>query len=422
MPFTDRQIAALKPKPARYEKMEPGRTGLGMRVTPSGGKTWAYRYRFDGEQRRMVFGTYPKMGVAKAHVALADARQKLRAGIDPGAVVAEERKAERTAETMADLVAEYVLRHAKVNMKPSTAVEDERLLTREIIPHLGRRKAKDVSRRELIVVLDGIEDRGAPVVRNRVAGVLSRLFRFGLDRGIIDASPAAGIRRLDEGKGRERFLSMEEIRSLWHGLDEISATLAVRDAIKFTLITGQRRGEVAGAARSEIDDAEGLWRLPGERAKNGRENLIPLPPFIMALVKEIDRHRVTALPAGSTLSPYLFPARMIAAKPVEPNALTAVLNRNRGKLGIGDATIHDLRRSFATWNSETGVAPEILSALLNHTPKTLTGRVYDRAENIEPRRRAMERWCDWLQFVIAGEFEAARKMQGAVVLPLTDAA
>ena len=260
-----------------------------------------------------------------------------------------------------------------------------------------------------------------PVMRNRTASLLSRLFGVGLDRGIVEAHPAAGIRRLEETP-RDRVLSPEEIHALWNNLDEIGAIPAVRLAIKYALATGQRRGEVAGAPRSEIDDAEMLWRLPGERTKNGRENIIPLPPFIMALVKEIDRHRVTALPAGSTLSPYLFPARMIAAKPVEPNALTAVLNRNRGKLGIGDATIHDLRRSFATWNSETGVAPEILSALLNHTPKTLTGRVYDRAENIEPRRRAMERWCGWLELVIAGDFEAAKAMQGAEIVPLTNVA
>ena len=95
MPFTDRQIAALKPKTSRYEKKEPGRTGLGIRVTANGLKSWTFIYRFDGKQKRMVFGAYPQMGVAKAHGALADARGKLRDGIDPGAAVAEARRAER---------------------------------------------------------------------------------------------------------------------------------------------------------------------------------------------------------------------------------------------------------------------------------------------------------------------------------------
>ncbi|MDA1327007.1 MAG: integrase arm-type DNA-binding domain-containing protein, partial [Proteobacteria bacterium] len=220
MPFTDRQIAALKPKTTRYEKKEPGRTGLGVRVTPNGIKSWTFIYRFDGKQKRMVLGAYPQTGLAKAHGALADARDKLRQGIDPGAEIAEAREAERNAETVADLVNEYIERHAKPNMKPVTAAEEERILRREIIPHLGNEKAQAVTRRDLIVLLDGIADRGAPVMRNRTASVLSRFFLFGLDRGIVDASPAVGIRRLSE-KPRNRFLSMEEIQSLWCGLDEI---------------------------------------------------------------------------------------------------------------------------------------------------------------------------------------------------------
>ena len=78
-----------------------------------------------------------------------------------------------------------------------------------------------------------------------------------------------------------------------------------------------------------------------------------------------------------------------------------------------------MRRTFATWHGEIGTPPEILSALLNHAPVGMTAKVYNRAENIEPRRRAMERWCDWLQLVIAGEFEAAKKMQGAEITEIT---
>ena len=114
MPFTDRQIAALKPKAQRYEKKEPGRTGLGIRITPRGVKTWTFVYRFNGAQKRMVFGTYPRVGVADAHVALADAKGKLQRDLDPGAIVAEVRRVERDAVTVADLVDEYMTRHAKI--------------------------------------------------------------------------------------------------------------------------------------------------------------------------------------------------------------------------------------------------------------------------------------------------------------------
>jgi integrase len=410
MPFTDKQIAALRPKAARYEKPEPGRTGLWIRVTPKAEKSWTFRYRYGGKLKRMVFGHYPKMGVALAHKALADARDALDKNIDPGAVVAEQRKAERDAETVRELVTEYLERHARPTMKASTATEDERMLGRDVLPEWGDRKAKDVTRRDVIQLLDKIEDRGARTIRNRTASLLSRLFRFAEDRGIVPASPASGIRRLEE-QSRARFLTLDEIRSFWNGLDKADAIPAVRIALRFLLVTGQRRGEAALALRSEIDSAENTWHLPAQRAKNGRENLIPLPPLAMRLIAEADAARVRPEPIrakpnrpadAKEPSPWLFPSTRFG-KAIEPAALTRALNRNREVLGIGDATIHDLRRTFATWHAELGTSADILAALLNHSPTSITKAVYDRASLLEPRRRAMVVWCSWLERVIAGE-------------------
>ena len=411
MPFTDKQIAALRPKSARYEKKEPGRSGLGIRVGPKGDKSWTFVYRFDEKQRRMVFGHYPRMGVAKAHLALAKAREALRLGTDPGATLAEDRLTERNAERVADLSAEYLERHARKVMRPSSAKEDERLLNREILPYWENRRAKDITRRDCIKLLDIIEDRGAPVLRNRTAGLLSRVFRFAMDRGIIDASPATGIRRLPE-QPRTRVLDREEIKSFWLGLDDASISPQVRLALKLAILTGQRRGEIAGISRDEIDDIEALWRLPAGRAKNGRENLIPMPSLAMEIIAQADAVRNLkptkhterrmgnqAVPASS---PWLFRSSRLG-KPIEPAALTRALNRNRECLKIGDATVHDLRRTFATWQAEIGTPHEVISALLNHSPSNITGQVYIHASNLQPRRIAMERWCAWLTEVIAGQ-------------------
>ena len=411
MPFTDRQIAALKPKGQRYEKKEPGRTGLGIRVTPKGRRTWTFIYRYSGEQRRLVLGSYPAMGVAKAHKALADAKDKLELGLDPGAEVAGVREIERNAETVADLVDEYLERHARKKMSATTAAEDERVLRRDVIPEIGKLKAKEVTRRDLIRVLDVIEDRGASVLRNRVASVFSRLFMFALDRGVVEASPAVRIRRLEE-TSRDRFLSVAEIRSFWHGLDDADVTDPVRIALRFLLVTGQRRTEVAVTARTEIDDDEKLWHLPAARAKNGRDNLVPLPPLAWSLIEAADATRTRREPRNTNRkdrnpydpapSPWLFPS-FRHSKSIGPHAITKALNRNREALAIGDARVHDLRRTFATWHGEMGTPAPVLSALLNHAPSNITDAVYNRATNIEPRRQAMQVWCEWLQRVIAGE-------------------
>ncbi len=284
-------------------------------------------------------------------------------------------------------------------------------MNREIIPRWGKRKAKDITARDTVLLLDRIEARGSPVMRNRTASLLSKMFRVGVARGVLDASPAVGIERLQE-QPRDRVLSADEIHSLWHGLDKAHIDRRTALAIRFCMATGQRRGEVAGIERSEIDDAEALWTLPGSRTKNGRPNLIPLPPLALGIIADADPLRVKPLPARAnrrdraaydpTPSRWLFPSPQ-GQKPLEPAALTRGLNKNRSTLGIGDATVHDLRRTFATVLGELGTAPEVLKALLNHTPQEVTERVYNLAANLEPRRRAMEAWSAWLEQVINGE-------------------
>ena len=192
--FTTSAIKSLKPKAERYEKWETGRKGFGIRVAPGGRKTWVYLFRFEGKPRRMSLGTFPQMGLSAAHTRHAKAAEKLERGADPGAELVCQRKAEREAETVADLANEYIERYARKEKRSGD--QDERTIARDIIPALGTRKAKDVSRRDIIQMLDKIEGRGSPVMRNRTASLISKLFVFGLDRGIVTASPAVGIKAL----------------------------------------------------------------------------------------------------------------------------------------------------------------------------------------------------------------------------------
>lgn len=411
MAFTDRQVNSLRPRKARYEIPEPGRTGLAIRVTPNGVKTWTLRYRYRGTQKRMVLGTYPALSLADVRVRLADAKKQLDAGQDPGALVSAERHAEKTAPTMTALVGEYISRHAIKTMRPATVKEDSRILHKEILPHWGPRPAKDITRRDTILLLDTVEDRGALVLRNRIAGVLSRVFLFAMDRGIVEASPAVSIKRRPE-RARTRFLSRKEIRSFWNNLDHIPITTPMRLALKWLLVTGQRRSDAAGAPRTEIEDARQLWTIPAERTKNEREQVLPLNQLALQILLEADLARVRQQPTrlnrkdrrpyDATPSPWLFPSS-VGENPITPAALTCAMVRHRHTLGIGDATVHDLRRTFATWHGELGTPPDILSGLLGHTPATITRQVYDQSTGLDAKRTAMEAYGAWLSRIIAEE-------------------
>jgi integrase len=187
---------------------------------------------------------------------------------------------------------------------------------------------------------------------------------------------------------------------------------AMRAALKWCLLSGQRRGEIAGTLHSEINDASALWTIPAERTKNGQQQLLPLPRLALDVLKEADSARVRPQPTrvnrtdrrphDPTPSPWLFPSSRYS-KPLTAESLTCVLIRHRKALRIGPGTVHDLRRSFATWLGELGTAKDLISALLNHAPKTVSDVHYNHASMLDPKRKAMERWSAWLERVIAGE-------------------
>ena len=153
MKITDKSIAALKPKAQRYEVWDG--QGFGVRVTPRGVKSWIWLYRYGGKPRRLTLGNYPALGLADARLRLAEERKKLDAGLDPGEIIVQAKLAERQAETVAELAEWYLEGWARKHKR--SAGEDERILRKDVIPAWGNRKAKEIQRKDVIALLDGIE-------------------------------------------------------------------------------------------------------------------------------------------------------------------------------------------------------------------------------------------------------------------------
>ena len=232
MRLTDRSVAALKVKPERYEVWEDGRTGFGVRIAPSGRKSWLFMYRFAGKARRMTLGAYPSVGLATARVAFAEAKRKLDHGEDPGVLASAERRAERDASTVSQLINEYLARSAK-GLRSSSEVK--RILERNVLPLWSHRKVKSIKRRDVVLLLDPIVDRGAPIMANRVFAWTRRMFAFAVSREIIEINPCTGVEAPSREIERERILSDGEIAGLWHGLSSAQVLPAMRIATKLIL-------------------------------------------------------------------------------------------------------------------------------------------------------------------------------------------
>ncbi len=413
--LTDAQIKSLRPSKKRFIKFED--SGLGVRVFPSGKKSFVIMYRFNDKQRMMTLGTYPALTLTKARTKAAKAKETLDEGKDPGAEQIAVKAAHKAAPTVADLVDEYLERYAKP--KKRSWKKDERILKSNLIPAplpgydprkcktIGELKAKDVTKRDIIALLDGIVDREAPIMANRTLEIVRKMFNFAMERDIIPASPCAAISKPGKENRRDRVLTDDEIKTLWSELPKCNMTELTRLAIKFQLLTAQRIGEAAAAEWSEIDLKSNIWTIPGEKAKNGLPHRVPLSTMALELLKAI------RIESGS--SQYLFPSPRVAIGNMSPSAMGRALfaaikgeaikgMKTKYRLKLKDVTPHDLRRTAATKMTEAGIDRLVVGKVLNHAESGVTA-VYDRHAYDNEKRMALDTWARKLESIITGKGE-----------------
>lgn len=166
-------VSNVKPTPSRTDYYDTEVSGFGLRLTSNGLKSWTVIYRHGGRMRRLTLGHYPTKRLADAR---REARQRLLEaanGLDP----ADAKRQARTAQNFSELAAIYLERHAKVNKKSWR--EDAKIVGRELLPPWRNRKAVEITRRDVIALLDTIVARGAGVRANRVRALISKIFNFG---------------------------------------------------------------------------------------------------------------------------------------------------------------------------------------------------------------------------------------------------
>ncbi|MRR56132.1 MAG: site-specific integrase [Deltaproteobacteria bacterium] len=421
--LNDMFVKNLKPESSEYTRREKG--GFGVRVMPTGRKVFFYLYRIDGKRRFLNLGSY-KTKENPDGITLAKAREEyeaerakvkaLKAGRSEGADPLEERrekKAQREekskADTVADLVDEYLKKHAKQFKKSWEA--DERLLNKEIIPIWGKRKAEDITKRDVTLLLESIIERGSPGMSNQVLKITRKMFNFAVERDLLQHTPFAAVKALAPNNSRERTLSESEIKTLWESVNNAAMSDEIRRALKLVLVTAQRPGEVAGMHTSEIDGK--WWTIPAERSKNGKEHRVYLTATAFELIGNTK---------GKT---FIFPCPHEAKKqPIDSHALPVAVRRNlvwpltdkkgkplygedgkpatENKLEIEKFTPHDLRRTAATFMAGMGFMDEVIDAVLNHVKKGII-RTYNRHGYDKEKQQALEAWDRKLKSIITGE-------------------
>jgi integrase len=389
MKLTDMQLRNLKPQAQRY--MVWADNGLGVRVSPKGRKSFVYMYRYEGKARFLTLGDYPRLTLADAHKAHAEARKKVEQGIDPGAEAVAERAEDRQAPTVAVLADEYLEKWAKPRKRSWR--EDERILKKDILPEWGRRKAREITRRDVIRLLDGIVDRGAGIMANRTLAAIRKMFNFAVSRDIVPVSPCLAVRSPAQEQRRDRVLTTDEIRAFWHALEGAKMMAdGTKLALKLQLVTGQRKAEIVSAAWDEIDLTDRWWTIPPEKAKNKMAHRVPLSPLAIELLQAAKNF------TGN--SPWIFPSPQ-TDRHITPEAIDHALRRP-GLEALGFTFVpHDLRRTAASLMTGMGISRLVVSKILNHVERGITA-VYDRHSYDLEKRQALDSWARKLQGIVEG--------------------
>ncbi len=368
-----------------------GVPGLFLRIASGGSRQWILRATVGRKRRDIGLGGYPGVTLAQARENAREAREKIRQGIDPS----EERKAARAA-LMAAQAKALTFDEAARRCHDSKAPEFRNdkhgkdwisSLERYASPVIGDLPVTDVELPHVLEILEPIwqsKTETATRVRQRIESVLTWATVRGYRSG---ENPARWEGNLKEVlPNPTKVAKVTHHRALpWNEMGQFMADLRQREgmaarALEFLVLTAARSGEVRLATWDEIDLDAGIWTVPAERIKAGRQHRVPLSDDAMAVLKGLPRIE------GSS---YIFPAAR--GGPLSDMALSALCKR----MGV-DATPHGFRSTLKDWaRNRTAYPDEVSELALAHVNSDATRAAYARDELLPQRKRLM---ADWAKF------------------------
>jgi integrase len=249
-----------------------------------------------------------------------------------------------------------------------------------------------ITRADVATEISGIAKKSGPSAANHARATLSAFYRWAIGEGLCDENPVVGTNTQAQNGPRERSLTDAEAAAVWLAAPEND----YGRILKLLLLTGCRRNEIGSLQWSEIDPVARTITIPKERAKNGREHIVPVCNDAMAIIEAVPR-RDRELVFGIGRGGYAGWAK--------------------GKIALDKAvklkepwTLHDIRRTVRTGMGMLGVLPHVAEAALNHLPPKLI-RTYDRNTYAAEKRAALDLWANYLKVAIA-------QASGANVTPL----
>lgn len=392
--LTDIKVKNAKGKVKPY-KLTDGQ-GLYLHITPTSGKWWRFKYRFDGKEKLLSFGTYPEVSLADARDKRTDARKQVAAGIDPSKI----RKAQKAARGQAENSFEVVTRewHGKFTPRwtPIHADTTIRRLERDAFPWIGARPINELKAPELLAVLRRVESRGTLETAHRVKTICGQVFRYAVATGRAERDPTADLKGALPPATQRHLAAVtnpKEVAELLRAIDGYQGSFVVKCALQLSSMFFVRPGELRHAEWSEFDFDTATWSIPAGKMKMKQAHIVPL-----------SRQAVEVLMALQPLTGngrYVFPGHRSSLRPMSNNAILAALRR----MGYDkdEMTGHGFRAMARTILDEVlQIRPEFIEHQLAHAVRDPNGRAYNRTAHLDERKKMMQQWSDYLDGLKAG--------------------
>jgi integrase len=384
--ITKRVVEAADAREKDYLIWDDELPGFGLRVFSTGKRSYVIQYRTRGRSRRYTIGLH---GAWAPETARREARMQLgrvAGGDDP----VEDRQLDHKAITVKELCARYladlqaglILGKGGRPKKSSTIVTDTGRIERHIIPLIGTRRVKDLTKTDINKVLKDImagktrvsvktkKLRGKAIVRGgagtatRTVGLLGGILTYAVEAGIIENNPAHGIRKPKDNV-RKRRLSEAEYR-IWGGMLRVVAKqekyTTIVDIVRQIALTGSRRSEMISLKWTEADTEASCLRL--EDSKEG-ESIRPIGLPVVEYLERLERRRT------ANVGTFVFPGQG------EDNAFGSFPNRWKHIFEdspLSDVTPHVLRHSFASIANDLGFTEVTIAALVGHAKGSVTSK------------------------------------------------
>ena len=391
--LNDRYLRNLQaPENGRMEVSDIKRKGLRFRLSSKGNAVWMYEKRVKGGMKRKhTLGAWPAVTLSDARATALEIEAEAAKGVDRITIAEVSKLAEEAARAGLSTIQQVIDTYDKLHLTNlRTGVERKRVIERALSKHLGKSIA-DLTRKDIQEAVDAKAMEGHKIYANRIRGMLLALTNWAWERGYVENPIGIGISKATREVARDRVLSISEIQQIWEVTFRMGNLWG--PMLRLLLLTGQRRGEIARLRWEEINLETGQITKPGSQTKNGKPQITHLShPAILEL---------EAL--GNDATGYLF-----TTTGKTPVSGFSPMKRTLDKLLGDDFTpwrIHDIRTAMATALANAGEPETVVDRILNHVASgsapSAVARVYNQAEQLPQRAKALDKWAEMVTGEVA---------------------